>query len=197
MKRFFHIVGLLTLVLLLCTDAALAQPKPRKWPPVIPDQQHVFEQLPDDMKDEILKDAEYAVNLCEKHQTFSVFQDCDCIGMKIIDARITSGPDMPVNNLLHMVSRLCTNKPAITGFYYDRCHVQAMQYNISEPERKEYCLCVGKKVADTYALYPHNSVRYKANIFANANIDCGLPEYVRREAQEFDLRRAAEKNMIP
>ncbi|MBU0859407.1 MAG: hypothetical protein KJ667_05685 [Alphaproteobacteria bacterium] len=197
------VICALMMALFLCAlnANAMAQnvPAPRAQKERFPSMQHVFDQLPADMQDELMEEVQQASNLCTAYALFATYQDCQCIGVKYLDARLAMGPDVPMNNLLHYVGAECTNKPAIAGYQFELCQ-ERMKFggaDMSPEESADFCKCVGNNVAEAYARAPANSIRYQMKLAVNAQLQCGNNDVLRQRELEYQRKKAREANVLP
>jgi len=147
-----------------------------------PDASHVFESLSPDMQEKILAEVDEAKSLCRDHRIFSAYQDCECIGGKFRDARLSVGPDVSLNNILDEVGTECPNPPAIAKYEYERC-VPRTQKNFPFAEESAidtYCQCVGNDVAKKYEQKPVNSIRYQTQLLVSAQVGCDSAQFRRQ-----------------
>lgn len=189
--RIWVILAALILILTLATGAQAQISK--TTPPDFPSMQHVFETLSPAMQEELLAEVDTARALCMQHPIFSIYQDCECIGVKFLDARLVIGPEQSLNNVLNIVSRQCTNTPAIAGYQHKLCMERMGVYVFLKPEdMEEFCACIGNQVAEGYARAPANSILYKKNLTVAAHQKCDFDRIMRNEQlerQRYDERR--------
>ena len=167
-------------------------------PPVRPSMQHVFDSLPPDLQEELLKETDYARELCNANSIFAVYQDCDCISVKFLDNRLSQGMDKHTYTILNEVANECVNEPAIAGYHYKGC---LDRLNGRDPKYAvridEMCACTGKEVAKAFAYSPGNSLRYQSRLAVAAQQKCGYNELMRDFMTDFQIQQAQEKNYLP
>jgi hypothetical protein len=138
-----------------------------------PSMQHVFEQLPPDMQQELMDEMETVRTECQQNSVISVYQDCDCRAVKFLDARLAAGPEPSTNQLAYQVSMECPNKPAIAGHEYKSC-LQNFKHliNDSPQDLEKFCKCTANSVAQEYALAPADSLMYQTRLTVAAYNKC-------------------------
>ena len=164
----------------------------------MPSMQHVFDSLPPDMQEELLKETDYARNLCNANSIFATYQDCDCIAVKFLDNRLSQGPGKHTYTVLNQVSGECVNQPAIAGYHYKTClqrmETQDPKYAVAIDEM---CACTGKEVAKAYAYRPSNSLRYQTRLAVAAQKKCGYEQLMNQFMIDNQMQEAQKKNYLP
>lgn len=141
---------------------------------IIPNEQKVFDQLPRDIQDEILLEADRVFNNCSINLIMSKYQDCECMALKYIDARVRVGPDRKYDDVINDVARECPNVAGIAGSIYVECFDIPDIYVLSDKEQQEFCACYANETANNYTRNPFNSYRYQMNIRKGALLHCGF-----------------------
>ena len=160
--------------------------------------QHVFDSLPPDMQEELLKETDYARALCNANTIFATYQDCDCIAVKFLDNRLSQGPGKHTYTVLNQVSEECVNQPAIAGYHYKTCLQRMDTYDPKYAVRiDEMCACTGKEVAKAYAYRPSNSLRYQTRLAVGAQKKCGYEQLMRDFMIDNQMQEAQKKNYLP
>lgn len=163
-----------------------------------PNLQHVFDSLPPDMQEELLKETDYARSLCNANTIFATYQDCDCIAVKFLDNRLSRGPGKHTYTILNEVATECVNQPAIAGNEYKTCLERMSTYDPKYAVRiDEMCACTGKEVAKNYADSPGNSLRYQSRLTVAAQKKCGYEQIMQDIMVDFQLQQAQKKNYLP
>ena len=109
----------------------------------------LFAQLPPNIQEEIIAEAQSMYDMCSTRGNYSNYNDCDCIAIEFINARVNE-PDTPYGNLLTKVSPKCPNIPGMAGMAYKSCQTIIS----SGPKKEAYCNCFANAVANRYAKTP-------------------------------------------
>lgn len=163
-----------------------------------PSMQHVFDSLPPDMQEELLQETDHAVRLCNANSIFATYQDCECIGVKFLDNRLSQGPGKHTYTVLNQVAKECVNQPAIAGYHYKTCLERMSTYDPKYAVRiDEMCACTGKEVAKAYAQAPANFLRYQTKLAVGAQRLCGYDQLMKDFMVDYQVQEAQKKNYLP
>ena len=129
----------------------------------------IFDQLPPEIQQEILEEAEMVHGLCSGRYTYSRFYDCDCVAAKFVDARIERGPGKGPTYLAEEVAIECPNQPGIAGFAWDQCQsiAENMPYG-----RNEYCTCFAKQYVTEYMERPVLKTPWLKSVMSKSLYKC-------------------------
>ena len=190
MVKFFRVMVLALGVLALTAQMAAAQ---QYVPPSknissdpnrnFPSLQSVFDKLPPEMQDELAKEADKVFAECARNELFAVYQDCECMAVKFLDARLAAGPDLQMIDLMHDVGKECPNTPAIAGKVFDECNLLQQVYALSDTAREKFCTCYANEVANTYTRRPINSYRYHISLRKRGLMLCGWTDVMKESAR--------------
>lgn len=118
---------------------------------VILERNDLLSQLPIELQKEILEEAQYVHDRCERNSLYATLFECRCLAVKFIDARIAQGPDEDALALAEKQGSECINKPGIAGYGWKQC--QELTYNMPYG-RDEYCTCFANKYVEEYMKSP-------------------------------------------
>lgn len=201
MTGYRHIISLVFfgLALLMAAGPAMAQTIPGAQQNAtsdpdanVPNLQAVFDQLPKDMQDELLKEMDQVHLNCSRNELFSAYQDCDCMATKYLDARLLGGPELNMVDLMNDIGKECPNTPAIAGKMFDECNMLPNVYALTDKEREEFCTCFANKVANDYTRRPINSYHYHISLRRGAMKSCGWANVMKRGAEIRRKNRESE-----
>lgn len=120
----------------------------------------------------VLRDMDQVVKNCRMNYFYSRFHDCECIGVKFLDARLAGDPSRSRDAIFNSVANQCPNELEIAGFIYTSC-VDFMR-NRRPDTFESFCTCTANAVATRYTRAPRANMRYIENIRKQAYLDCGL-----------------------
>lgn len=110
---------------------------------------NLFNALPGNIQSDIVEEAMEAQVLCESRGTYSVYNDCQCIGAQFVVQR-TRNPDKPAHEIIASLSSECPNVPGVAGMAYKACN----RLMDEGPKRESYCQCFANAVGNRYKKRP-------------------------------------------
>lgn len=92
---------------------------------------------------------------CKAYNYTNIHYDCDCMGMKFLELRLSKGPDANAFWLKEEAKRKCPNVPEVAGLMYSRCLHWAPTHQGENYE--EFCTCYGNEFAKIYSTNPDDN----------------------------------------
>lgn len=120
----------------------------------------------------VLRDMDQVVKNCRANYIYSRFHDCECIGVKFLDARLANDPTRGRDAIFNSVANECPNELEIAGFIYTSC--SDFMRNRRPDSFESFCTCAANAVATRYTRAPRANTRYIENLRKQAYLDCGL-----------------------
>lgn len=120
----------------------------------------------------VLRDMDQVVRNCRANYIYSRFHDCECIGVKFLDARLAGDPGRSRDAIFQSVSNECPDELEIAGFIYTSC--SDFMRTRRPDDFESFCTCAANAVATRYTRAPRANMRYIENIRKQAYLDCGL-----------------------
>ncbi len=130
-------------------------------------------QLPPEIQQDLLKEADVIFDYCRTNFTLSNFYDCSCYALSMLDQRIDKGPDVPYVEITQEGKfQQCVSSPLIAGFAYKRCENIIMMRQISDETLEAICSCTGKTMIEKFSTLPAADIGYIDNLFTESLIAC-------------------------
>ncbi len=176
-------IRLLTLALTLCLIAPLpSYAQEDDGPP----QQGMVKETPieektlDEIREEMKREAAGVHAQCAANPYHSIYFNCECLGGAFLIEREKQGPFVPQYDIFDQLTRgpkaTCANTENIAMKSYISCLDYAETFREMNRDNKEYCECVGNRVANTFTKRPRLSPTYVEGITLNAMLFCDKPE---------------------
>ena len=127
---------------------------------------------PDEIPEILLMEMDTIVRNCRANYTYNNFHDCECLGVKFVDARLKSDPEVSKETIFTQIGNECPSEERIAGFVYNGC--MAFMESVRPDDFKEYCECTANAMALSYTRRPILNVGYIDNLRRGAYYSCGI-----------------------
>lgn len=145
----------------------------------------IFEQLPEDIRVELIEEVTREYNKCQRKGTFSKYYNCECVAIAYLDERIKQGPEPHSQTLLRQVVTQCPYPEGVAGVSYKKCE-DMMAFSVVG-NLDEFCTCFANFVSDEFTERPSQHSEYISVLHRQAMGECGYQQEI------IDYRRI-EKN---
>ena len=108
--------------------------------------------------EEMEEEAMYVYEQCRSNSYKRKYYDCRCIAGAFLTNREKDGPARPQDDIVYNLFRggpsECANTVSIAGDAYKDCMDTAKIFREFAKDNEEYCSCVGKTTANSFAKKP-------------------------------------------
>lgn len=130
-------------------------------------------QLPPDIQEEIMREANFSFNFCRQDVMMGSFYDCSCVALDIIERRIKAGPGVPFINVTNERDfEACASEPLIAGYAHDRCMDLYAVVKMGERLSTETCACASRIMTRNFKRRPRLNIFYVDDMFNNIIVSC-------------------------
>lgn len=134
----------------------------------------VFEQLPEDIRTELMNETVQEYEKCSLKGIYSHFHDCQCVAVKYLDERIKRGPEVASELIMMDIQTQCPDAASIAGYQYVQCE-DLFAFDVIGNLDK-FCACYANNIAKAYTKKPSSHSTYVTMLAANAMNECGYGE---------------------
>lgn len=130
----------------------------------------IFNELPEDIQQNIITEAQKVESDCRLDSTYATYHDCRCIADKFLAKRVLSGPAPSTSSLAYQLDLQCINVKGIKVKAFDQClHLISHE---KRGNKAALCSCFANKVAQSYNDKPDPNYRYLGRISGDALVAC-------------------------
>ena len=129
---------------------------------------HIFDNLPPEVQEELIDEALAAKSTCEGTGGGQSRQDCECVSMKFLDARLLAGPE-PNKDAIWLALDVteCNTSTMAAGHMYDLC---TEVYSRHSASTEQVCECTAREGAKKIGKNPNLT---SGQIFWDIFFGCG------------------------
>ncbi|HHJ13675.1 MAG TPA: hypothetical protein ENJ79_04765 [Gammaproteobacteria bacterium] len=162
-----------------------------------PDWKAAFNQLPEDIQNRIIDEANKVYDECAAAALKSRYYDCRCVSNEAMRLRTESGPGPAYHEIQGnaFANRKCIDYQSIVGLQYDQC----ISNNEPSLERhaEPYCKCYAKHVADAFLKQPYFASEMRGVHAMEAYEACDQNKYLALALEEQQQRREQQEAAKP
>lgn len=145
----------------------------------------VFEQLPEDIRVDLMEEVTREYQKCENQGVFSKYYNCECVAIAYLDERIKQGPGPHSQTLLRQVVTQCPFPEGTAGISFRKCTDMMMMTVVGDLDK--FCTCFANFVSKKFTERPSQHSEYISFLHRQAMGECGYQ-------QEMDDFRRIEEN---